>query len=76
MEDCQQAIRLNPEFARTYKRLFKAHLALGNIGDADSALKIALEKEPNDLANKNDSKLMEDTIYQARMIEKFSGSED
>jgi tetratricopeptide (TPR) repeat protein len=48
MEDCQQAIRLNPDFARSYKRLYKAQLALGNIPEAQEALKIAVEKDPTD----------------------------
>lgn len=30
-EDCKAAIRINPEFARTYKRLFRAHLGQGNV---------------------------------------------
>ena len=31
LEDCQAGIRINPQFARIYKRTFKCHLALGNI---------------------------------------------
>jgi len=31
MEDCKLAIRLNPDFARTFKRLFKCHLMLGHV---------------------------------------------
>jgi tetratricopeptide (TPR) repeat protein len=76
MEDCQQAVRLNPDFARTYKRLFKAHMALGNVQEANEALQIAIQKEPNDAANKADSKLMEDVLYAQRMITKFSGEEE
>lgn len=34
LEDCQAAIRLNPEFSKIYKRLFKAYIGLGNIQDA------------------------------------------
>jgi DnaJ family protein C protein 7 len=34
LEDCQAGIRLNPSFAKIYKRLFKAHISLGNITDA------------------------------------------
>jgi len=30
-EDCQQAIRIDPDFAKSYIRLFKSHLALGHI---------------------------------------------
>jgi len=38
MEDCQAALRLNPEFARIYKRLFKSKLALGQVAEAKKAL--------------------------------------
>lgn len=62
MEDCQQAVRLNPDFARTYKRLFKSHLALGNVADARTALKTAMEKDPSDKSNKADLELM-DTVH-------------
>jgi len=34
MDDCEMAIRLDPEFGKSYKRLFKAHLALGHIKEA------------------------------------------
>jgi tetratricopeptide (TPR) repeat protein len=71
MEDCDMAIRLDPNFAKSYKRLFKSHLALGHIKDARQALNRAMEKEPNDQLNKIDSKLMEDAEYNERMIEKF-----
>ena len=37
LDDCKAAIRINPDFARVYKRLFKANLALGNIQDAKEA---------------------------------------
>jgi len=76
MEDCQMAIRLNPEFARTYKRLFKSHLALGNIIEANEALQIALQKDPSDKSNKADLELMETVSYQNKMIEKFRESGD
>lgn len=44
MDDCEMAIRLDPEFAKSYKRLFKSHLALGHIRDARLALNKAVEK--------------------------------
>jgi hypothetical protein len=71
MEDCEMAIRLDPEFAKSYKRLFKSHLALGHIRDARLALNKAVEKEPKDPFNKVDVKLMDDAEYNERMIEKF-----
>lgn len=71
MEDCEMAIRLDPDFAKSYKRLFKSHLALGNIREARLALNKAVEKEPNDPFNTADKKLMDDAEYNERMIEKF-----
>lgn len=74
LEDCQAAQRMNPDFARLYKRLFKANLALGNIGEAEEALKIAVEKEPNDKSNKADLELMETVKHQMAMILKYGVS--
>ncbi len=34
VEDCQAGIRINNQFARIYKRLFKAQMALGEIAEA------------------------------------------
>jgi len=34
LDDCQAAIRLNAEFAKIYKRLFRAHLGLGEVQEA------------------------------------------
>ena len=34
LDDCHAAIRLNPDFQRIYKRLFKAHLGLGHVEQA------------------------------------------
>jgi len=38
VEDCQAGIRIDHTFARVYKRLFKAQLALGKITEAKEAL--------------------------------------
>ena len=54
LDDCKAAVRINPDFARTYKRLFKAHLALGNISPAKEALGQAITLDPNDASNKKD----------------------
>jgi len=75
LDDCQAGIRLNPSFAKIYKRLFKAHISLGNIGEAELALKTAIEMDPNDSTNKSDQNLMEEVLHQAAMIEKC-GAED
>ena len=71
MDDCEMAIRLDPEFGKSYKRLFKAHLALGHIKEARQTLRQAIEKEPKDPNNTADKKLMDDAEYNQKMIEKF-----
>ena len=38
LDDIKFALRINPQFTRCYKRLFKANLGLGNIDDASQAL--------------------------------------
>jgi tetratricopeptide (TPR) repeat protein len=75
LEDCQAGIRLNPAFAKIYKRLFKAHICLGNVAEAKQALDIAIEADPNDSTNKSDKNLMEEVLHSAAMIEKC-GAED
>lgn len=54
INDCKAAIRINPNFAKTYKRLFKAYLATGNIEEAKTNLDQAIQLDPNDAANKKD----------------------
>jgi hypothetical protein len=54
---------LNPNFSRCYKRLFKAHIGLGNVDEAKQALKTAVDMEPNDLTNKADQNLMEEVVH-------------
>jgi tetratricopeptide (TPR) repeat protein len=71
LDDCKAAIRLNPDFSKIYKRLFKANLGMGNIEEAEQALKQALTLEPNDPANKEDSSLMETVLHQQKMIAKY-----
>lgn len=75
LEDCQAALRLNPNFSKIYKRLFKANIGLGNIDEAKEALNKAIEMDPNDATNKADNELMGEVIHKANMIEKC-GAED
>ena len=76
LDDCKAAIRINPDFARVYKRLFKAHLALGNLSDAKEAFDRAVELDPNDKSNKQDKESMDTVIHQQSMIEKFNSEAD
>ena len=63
MEDCQAGIRINSEFARIYKRLFKGQLGLGKINEAREALERAVELDPNDQTNGKDKELMSTITY-------------
>ena len=58
VEDCQAGIRLNPEFARIYKRLFKSQMALGKISESREALEQACTLDPNDATNAKDKEQM------------------
>jgi len=55
--------------------LFKANLGLGNIDDAEQALKTAIQMEPADAKNKADQNLMDEVLHQRKSIEKY-GAED
>ena len=50
-------------------------MGLGNIDDANEALKTACQMEPNDATNKTDLNLMEEVLHQRHQIEKY-GAED
>ena len=63
VEDCQAGIRLNAEFPRVYKRLFKAQLALGNVNEAKQALDIAVRLDSNDATNVKDKDLVNTVIH-------------
>ena len=76
LDDCKAAIRINPSFPRVYQRLFKAHLALGNITDAKEALDQAMTLDPNAASNKKDKEACDTVIHQQSMIEKFNSEED
>ena len=76
VDDCKAAIRINPAFARVYKRLFKAQLALGNIQPAKEALEQAVALDPTDATNRKDQSALDTVIHQQSMIEKFNSNED
>ena len=61
IDDCMAGLRINENFPRLYKRLFKAHLALGNLPEAEAALVRAKELDPAAKENKADQELM-DTV--------------
>lgn len=55
--------------------MFKAHLSLGRIDEANDALKTALQLDANDASNKRDTELMETVLHQRQMIEKYGGGD-
>jgi len=75
LDDIKFALRINPQFTRCYKRLFKANLGLGNIDDANQALQTAIQMDANDASNKADKNLMDEVIHQRNTIERC-GAED
>jgi small glutamine-rich tetratricopeptide repeat-containing protein alpha len=54
IDDCQAGLRINEKFPRLYKRLFKAHLSLGNLREAEAALIRAKELDVSAKENKMD----------------------
>ena len=72
MEDCQAGIRINNQFARIYKRLFKAQLALGNVGEATQALETAVQLDPNDATNPKDKETLNTLMHMLNLLERFT----
>lgn len=64
-------LRINENFPRLYKRLFKAHLALGNLPEAAAALGRAKELDHAAKENKADQELMDTVNHQHAMIERY-----
>lgn len=71
IDDCQAGIRINQNFARIYKRLWKAYLMLGEICKSTSALHQAKLLDPQAKENKVDQELMDTVNHQQQMIEKY-----
>jgi len=71
IDDCLAGLRINENFPRLYKRLFKAHLALGNLQEASAALSRAKELDHAAKENKADQELMDTVNHQNAMIERY-----
>jgi len=76
VEDCQAGIRINPQFARIYKRLFKSQLALGNIQDAQVALETAIQLDPSDATNAKDKESLTTLNHMLNLLERFTTDEN
>ena len=75
LNDIKHVLRIKPQFSRCYKQIFKANLVLGNVDDAQQALKVALEMDPNDASNKADKDLMDEVLHQRNTIERCSAED-
>ena len=63
VEDCQAGIRLDATFARVYKRLFMAYLALGEVVQAKEALDHAVQLNASDPTNVKDKDVINTVIH-------------
>ena len=52
--DCQQALNINPNFAKAYNRLSKCLIALGDLTAASISLQKSIELDPKNEINKRD----------------------
>jgi tetratricopeptide (TPR) repeat protein len=59
IEDSEAAVRVNPQFARAYQRLYKCRLSLGDLQAAKEALERAKELDPADQSIQKDAKTLE-----------------
>ena len=46
MSDCQDALRLNQNFGKAYKRMFKIYYSMGDLTNARTSLDKAIALEP------------------------------
>jgi|NOAtaT_6_FD_contig_61_2451787_length_920_multi_1_in_0_out_0_2 DnaJ family protein C protein 7 len=61
-EECENALRVNPNFARAYQRLFKCFLSTGDFNNAKNALQKSQEIDPADANNAKDAKTLEQVL--------------
>ncbi|KAA6419503.1 MAG: hypothetical protein FRX49_10601 [Trebouxia sp. A1-2] len=59
VQDSLQATKLSSAFARGYQRAGKAYLCMGQLDEADSQYKRALELEPSSVAIKGEAQLVD-----------------
>lgn len=67
-EECENALKINPKFARAYQRLFKCHLSIGDFNNAKLALIKSQEIDPADANNVKDAKTLESVLNQERVV--------
>ena len=60
MNDCKNALNVNPRFAKAYNRMSKCHIAMGNLKEASIILQKSIELEPENPVNKKDQKALND----------------
>jgi tetratricopeptide (TPR) repeat protein len=68
MQDVQEALRLNPNFGKAYKRMFKCYYATGELDKARESINKAVELDPTDATNKKDFEALEAVFNQERVV--------
>ena len=69
--DCQQALNIDPKFAKAFNRLSKCYIALGNLYEASISLQKSIELDPSNKQNKVDQKHLADLKITDSLIVKF-----
>lgn len=67
-EESENALKINPKFARAYQRLFKCYLSIGDFNNAKLALLKSQEIDPADANNAKDAKTLESVLTQERVV--------
>lgn len=75
IDDCQAGLRINENFPRLYKRLFKAQLCLGNLTEAAASLSRAKMLDAAAKENKADQELMDTVSHQNEKIEQYGNTQ-
>ena len=68
IEDCEEALKVNPLFARAFSRLFKCYLSLGQLQTAKEQLDKAKELDPADQNIQKDVKTLENVQNFERVV--------
>lgn len=75
MNDCKNALNVNPKFAKAYNRMSKCHIAMGDLKSASIILQKSIELEPTNQVNKKDQKALGDLKIIQSLIDKAVAEE-
>lgn len=62
IEESENALKINPKFARAFQRLFKCYISVGDFNNAKLALSKSQEIDPTDANNAKDAKTLESVL--------------